>query len=172
MTPGVERRSYPRFTRKDIRVTLLDPLDQVIDAKTVLGDISQGGAALTTRSKLLPGESVKFHVHMPGGRTASGHGKVRWIAEERTSFSRQVGIEFLDFGWGGFGKLQEELAGGAPSFAPTSEAGVLDALLLGACAAVVFLIYRASAAHPSSLDGSLPVWLIAASAAGLALLKR
>lgn len=167
----MERRSYPRFTRKDIRVTLLDPLDRVIDEKTVLGDISQGGAVITTRCKILPGETVKFHVHLPGGGTASGHGKVRWVAEDNPSFSRRVGVEFIDFGWGGFGRLQAAL-GGQPDAWSAGETSLLDAALLGACAIVGFLIFRSSVAHPAMLDNNLLLPLIGAAAAGLALLKR
>ncbi len=172
MTPTeAERRSYPRFIRKDIRVTLLDPIDRVIDDKTVLADISQGGASITTRSKLLPGESVKFHVHLPGGSTASGHGKIRWIAEDHPSFSRQVGVEFIVFGGGACGRLQEELGGGLPSFA-SGETSLLDAALLSACASVAFLLFRASTVHPAYLDSHLPVVIVGAVAAALVLLLR
>ncbi|MBI4345832.1 MAG: PilZ domain-containing protein [Elusimicrobia bacterium] len=166
-----ERRSYPRFERRDILIKLLDPLDRVIDDKTVLADISQGGAGLTTRARVLPGESIKFHVLLPNGKLATGLGKVRWVAEQNPSFSRQIGIEFMDFGWGGFGRLQEALGGGS-DLSPAGEAGFLDAMLMGACAMVGFLIFRASAPHPAVLDGTLSVVAIGVVAFLATLLKR
>lgn len=167
----VERRNYPRFQRRDIRLTLLDPLDRVLDDKTELADISQGGAGLTTRARVLPGESIKFHVLLPNGKLASGLGKVRWVAEQNPTFSRQIGIEFMDFGWGGFGSLQATLSGGS-DLIPASGNAFLDALLMGACAIVGFLIFRASAPHPAVLDGSMAVVATGVLAFLMTLLKR
>lgn len=179
-----ERRQHPRFERRDIALTILDPLDQVMDAEPVLADIGQGGAGLTTRAKILPGESIKFHLALPGGRTATGHGKVRWVNDNGPSFARDCGIEFIDFGWGGFGRLQDALD-------PRVRASIVDVdgspagrsfdgFLMISCVAVGFFLFRALLQRPDILGNlsgflsasSAPLFVVVASLIGLILCLR
>lgn len=182
--PADERRLYPRFKRRDIVLTLLDPLDQVMDAEPVVADISQGGAGITTRAKILPGESIKFQLALPGGRTATGHGKVRWINDNGPTFARDCGIEFVDFGWGGFGRLQDALdprirasivdADGSPA------GRTFDGFLMMACMAVGFYLFRALLHRPDIMgnlsgflsDSSAPLFVVVGSLIGLTLCLR
>lgn len=164
-----ERRGFPRYSRSDIRVVILDHLDQVIDDRTMLSDISQGGARIATKAKILPGEGIKFRLHLPGGGIAFGHGKVRWVNDTGPAFERRCGVEFLDFGWGGFGRLQSAL-GGETVAAP--EHSLFDSLLLVACAVVGFLIFRGTVAHPAFLDNTTPVMVIAGVALGIVLCMK
>lgn len=179
-----ERRQYTRFQRKDIRLTLLDPLDQVLDAEPAMADISQGGAGITTRAKILAGESIKFQLVLPGGRVSTGHGKVRWAIEDGPSFARECGIEFVDFGWGGFGRLQDALD-------PTIKEGVIDVdgsptgraidgFLMLASLGVGFMLIRALLMRPDIAGNlsaflastSAPLFVVVASAVGLFLCIR
>lgn len=167
-----ERRSYPRYQRRDIHITLLDHLEQVMDDQPVLADISQGGAGLTTRAKILPGEGIKFHLHLPGGAIATGLGKVRWVQDETgPTFARQCGIEFLDFGWGGYGRLQEELGGESVAISE-SRIGVVDSLLMLACAIVGWLVFKTLIASPALAESAAPILLIGGSLLGLFVLSK
>lgn len=157
MAGNTERRLYPRFQREGIGLTLSDPITRILDERPALVDISQGGARVITRAAILPGERVKFALRLPLGGVATGFGMVRWVADHGPAAGRRCGLEFVDFGWGGFGSLQSALAPRSV-FARQDEFtfdGLVDGFLALACLVVGFLVLRAFALRPNPLSRGL-----------------
>ena len=125
-------------------MVLLDPIGRIMDGCPSLKDIGMSGARIVTVFPFVVGETIRFSLRLAGGATATGFAKVRWAAAGADG--RELGIEFVDFGWGGQESLQAVLEPRAAIKALLGSSGFerwLDNSLLIACMIVTVGILRA-----------------------------
>lgn len=89
-----ERREFNRFPMKFlVEITAKDTLEKQFNEKTILKDISGGGAKFMTRKvdKYYPGQKLKMILYLPGTKNVDAYMKAK-ARVVRVDYSKELNI--------------------------------------------------------------------------------